>query len=149
MDNKNLKVVYDKGYNKPTLKPAFLLDDFFNHFFSDAKPFFGANSPFPAIDLVSKEDKYILKAELQGVKKDDIEVEIGDQYIVLKAEKRQDEECKDCDYYYRETTSGKMMREIPIPEKIDKNKTEVEFKEGILTIRMPKAEETKTRKIKL
>jgi HSP20 family protein len=149
MDNKNLKVVYDKGLSKPTLKPAFLLDDFFHHFFSDQRPMFNDGTLLPSIDLVSKDDKYVLKAELQGVKKEDIEVEIADHYVVLKAEKRQDEECKDCDYYYKETSSGKMMREIQIPEKIDKNKSEVEFKEGILTIRMPKAEETKTRKVKL
>ena len=150
MDNKNNKVTYNKNFlTKPSLKPAFLLDDIMDSFFNTRRSSYQEGFLAPTVDLVAKENEYILKAELQGVSKDDIEVEVSDTHILLKAEKKEDEECRNCDYYYRESIHGKMMREIPLPEKINKEKTEVKFENGILTLKMPKAEEVKTRKIKL
>jgi HSP20 family protein len=131
--------------------PSFssLLDDFFEDFFTE--PFIGERERTlsPKVDLIDKPDKFILKAEIPGVEKKDLNIEVGDDYVVIKGEKKKSEEHKEEDYYYKETYSGKFIREVSLPERIKTDTAKATYENGILNIELPKAEESKARKLEV
>lgn len=131
--------------------PSFssLLDDFFEDFFTE--PFIGDGERMlsPKIDLIDKPDKFILKAEIPGVDKKDLNVEVGDDYVVIKGEKGKSEEHKEENFYYKETYSGKFIREVSLPERIKTDTAKSTYENGILKIELPKAEESKARKLEI
>jgi len=104
----------------------------------------------PAVELTEHEDNYIVKAELPGVCKEDIDVEIGENNIGIKAEVKEKHEEKGENLYRSEFRYGKFVRNIPLPSEIDNNQAKADYKDGILTITVPKSQEEqkKIKKIK-
>ena len=103
-------------------------------------------------DLVDKGDKYVLRAELPGFTKEDINIEVNKDTVTLSAEKRVEEEEKSEDYLHRERTYSASSRTCNFPEEVDPSKVEASMKNGVLELVAPKKEpapEEKTRKIKL
>ncbi len=103
----------------------------------------------PSIDLQEKKNKLVVKAELPGMKKDDVNISLDDNALVIKGEKKHEEEKeeKDKGYYYRECSYGSFHRVINLPAKVKEDKVDASFKDGILKVVLPKAEETKTKQI--
>ncbi|MFH0702037.1 MAG: Hsp20/alpha crystallin family protein [bacterium] len=103
----------------------------------------------PAIEVYEQNGNYQLKAELPGINKENIDIEVGEDSITVKGQiKRKEEEKKD-NIYRSELRYGKFMRTVPLPTKIDNINAKAEFKDGILTITVPKTkeEEQKFKKI--
>jgi len=123
--------------------------------FGGGWPDFGSlpSAPFegrqPKVDLIDREDEIVLKAELPGVKKEDLEVTMGDNTVTIRASTSHEEKDENGDYYRKEITRGEFVRTIPIPETIDESKVSASFKDGILELKMPKVEEAKPRQIKV
>lgn len=103
----------------------------------------------PAIDMYDKKDEIIVKAELPGLSKDDVNIELTEDALTLSGEIKREEEVKETDYYCCERAYGKFSRTIELPAKVKTDKAEARFKDGILEIHLPKVEEAKPKQIKV
>jgi len=101
----------------------------------------------PALDVFEKEDRFVVKAELPGMKEDDIDVSVVGDTLSIKGEKKTETEVKDEDYYRCERSYGSFYRSIPIPSNVDANKIEASFEDGILEVALPKSAKVKPKKI--
>ena len=103
----------------------------------------------PLVEMVDKEDEVLLKAELPGVKREDIRVSVTGDVLSIEGERKQEAEVKEEDYYCCERSYGKFYREIALPAGINREKISSEYKDGVLAIHMPKAEEAKPKEIEI
>ena len=103
----------------------------------------------PAIDVFEKEDKFLVKVELPGVKEEDVNVTVAGGTLTIEGEKQAESEVKNKGYYYRETSYGSFSRSITIPSTVDASKIEANYDKGVLEITLPKAPEVKPKKITL
>ena len=104
------------------------------------------------VDLVDKGDKYLLRAELPGFEKDDIEILTNKDTITFRAEKKTKKEEKDQQYLHRERTYSSSRRTINFPEEVDPSKIEAKMNNGVLEVTAPKKEpapDEKLRRIEL
>ncbi len=126
----------------------------FNRFFDD--PFFRVGPMEddavmdmwnPAVDLYEKDDHYMIKAELPGVNKDDIKIDLKDRLLTLSGERTYDNEVNEENYHRREMSYGKFQRAFTLPADVDSDKIKAEFKDGVLQIEVPKPEEKKAKQV--
>ena len=103
----------------------------------------------PAVDMYEDKDDVVVKAELPGIEKDNIEVNLADNTLTIKGVKKKQEETKNENYYRSERYYGSVMRSVELPRDVQADKVKASFKNGVLEIRMPKTEEAKTREIKV
>jgi len=101
----------------------------------------------PAIDVLEKEDKFLVKVELPGVKEEDVDVSVAGGTLTIEGEKKAESEVKKKGYYYSETSYGSFSRSVTIPSTVDASKIEASYDKGILDITLPKAPEVKPKKI--
>jgi len=101
----------------------------------------------PAVDVFEKEDRFVVKAELPGMKEEDIDVSVVGDTLSIKGEKKTETEIKEEDYYRCERSYGSFYRSIPIPSNVDANKIEASFEDGILEVALPKSAKVKPKKI--
>jgi HSP20 family protein len=101
----------------------------------------------PALDVFEKEDRFIVKAELPGIKDEDIDVSVVGDTLSIRGEKKTETEIKDEDYYRCERSYGSFYRSIPIPSNVDADKIEASFEDGILEVALPKSAKVKPKKI--
>ena len=91
----------------------------------------------PAIEVKQKEGKLVVTAELPGVKKEDVKVNVTDNTLTLEGERKQEKEEKREGYYHSERSYGKFLRSIPLPEGAKTDQTAAQFKDGVLEITVP------------
>jgi HSP20 family protein len=103
----------------------------------------------PAVDLFEEKDDIVVKAELPGIDKDNIEVNLTDHTLTIKGEKKKEEEVKEENYFRSERSYGSFVRTLELPKDVHADKVKASFKNGILEIRMPKTEEAKAKEIKV
>ncbi len=103
----------------------------------------------PALDIYEDDDKIVIEAEIPGVNKDDIKINIEDNVLTIKAEKKKEEKIKEEDIVYEEIAYGMYAREIELPHTVDTEKIEAEYKNGVLKIVLPKKEEVKPKQIEV
>ena len=101
----------------------------------------------PAVDLYEKDDNFVIKAELPGVDKKDITIDLKDRVLTLSGERSYDNEVKEENYYRRERAYGKFQRVFTLPADVDSDKIKAEFKDGVLEIEVPKPEEKKAKQV--
>ena len=109
----------------------------------------GALADEPALDLFEEKDEIVVKAELPGLEKDNVEVNLSDQTLTIKGEKKKEEEVKEEDYFRSERSYGRFVRSLQLPADVQGDKVKASFKNGVLEVRMPKTEKAKTREIKV
>jgi len=103
----------------------------------------------PAVDVFEEKDDIVVKAELPGIEKDNIEVNLTDHHLTIKGEKKKEEEVKDERYYRSERSYGSFMRTVELPKDVHADKVKASFKNGILEVRLPKTEDAKAKEIKV
>ena len=103
----------------------------------------------PSVDIYEEGDDVVVKAELPGMKKDDIEVTITDDTITISGEKKREEKVEKKNYYRYERSFGSFTRSFRIPVDVQTDKAQASFKDGVLEIKIPKTEEAKRRTKKL
>ena len=103
----------------------------------------------PNVDFIEKDGKYLLHAELPGMKKDDISISIDDGYVTISGKKENSREEEGTSYYLKETRSGSFSRSFRLPGKVDRDKVDATFKDGVLTVTMPMEKAPEARKIKI
>jgi len=104
---------------------------------------------YPPVDLEDFDDKYLVKAELPGMKQSDIKVTINDNTLFLSGEKKTEHKEKNADYYRYERCSGKFQRVFNLPSQVKADKIKAQYKDGVLEIEIPKAEESKPKEIEI
>jgi HSP20 family protein len=92
----------------------------------------------PAMDIAETEKAYEITAELPGMRESDVEVVASDGGLTIKGEKKEEKEEKKKDYYLSERRYGSFERRMQIPEGVDADKIEASFKNGVLTVTLPK-----------
>lgn len=102
----------------------------------------------PALDLYQNNDNIVAVVELPGLRKDDIEISFQDGTLIITGE-RKDESSAENGATRTERCTGKFRRSITLPTRVDVNKVSATYKDGILTVTLPKAEEAKPKQIQI
>ena len=103
----------------------------------------------PVVDVYETDQELVVKAELPGVKKENVEVTIRDNALHIRGEKKEEKEEKTETYHRVERVYGKFERVRPLPTDVKVEAAKAEFKDGVLEIRIPKAESSKEKKIEI
>lgn len=96
-----------------------------------------------AVDMFEEGDNLVIKAELPGMKKEDINVDLKDDVITISGEKKSEEKTERKDFHRVERSFGSFTRRLRLPVEIKADKVEASFKDGVLEIKMPKSEAAK------
>jgi len=103
----------------------------------------------PPVDIYENGDSLVLKAELPGIDPDDVEIRVEDNTLYLKGERKFEKEVKEQNYHRVERSYGTFTRTFSLPNSIDADKVAANYKDGVLTLTMPKKEEAKPKTIKI
>ena len=101
----------------------------------------------PAIDMYEKDNKYMIKTELPGMKEEDVDVSVVGDRLIIKGEKKAESEVNEDDYYRSERAYGSFFRSIDIPGDADPDKVEANYEDGVLEVTMPKTQAAAPRKV--
>ncbi|RZB32600.1 MAG: HSP20 family protein [Desulfobacteraceae bacterium Eth-SRB2] len=103
----------------------------------------------PVVDIYENEENIVITAELPGVDKKDMTVDIKGRVLTLKGERLTDNEVKEDNYYRQERCYGKFERCFTLPVEIDPEKIKADYKDGVLKIAIPKTEESKPKQVSI
>jgi len=103
----------------------------------------------PAVDLYEDKDNLHLKAELPGMNKEDIEISIHEGVLTLAGERKLDEKYRSAEVYRSERFLGRFQRTLTLPAEVNPEKVKAQYKDGVLTVLLPKAEESKPKHIEI
>jgi HSP20 family protein len=112
-------------------------------------PATGAGGGALALDVRETDDDLTVRASVPGVDPDDIDISISDGTLTIKGETQKEKEEKEGSYHLRERRYGAFRRTIGLPTMVNANKAEAEYKDGVLTLTLPKAEEVKPKSINI
>src|SRR5581483_1272321 len=101
----------------------------------------------PALDVFDDKDNLVVKAELPGLKKEEINLSLHDGVLTLSGERKRETEKKEGATFRSERYFGKFQRSVTLPTTVDASKVNATYKDGILTVELPKAEEAKPKQI--
>ncbi len=102
-----------------------------------------------ALDIYQNKDNIIVKSTIAGVKPEDLDITIADDRVTIRGERRQGEEIKGEDYLMQECYWGSFYRSFDLPLEVDVDKSVADIKDGILTLILPKASRSKTKKVRV
>jgi HSP20 family protein len=103
----------------------------------------------PVVDVFEEKDDIVVKAEMPGMEKNDIEVNLSDSQLTLKGEKKKEEKIEEENYYRSERSYGAFVRSVELPTDVQADKIKASFKNGVLEVRLPKTPEAKAKAIKV
>ncbi len=103
----------------------------------------------PAMNFYEKDNQYVLKAELPGMNKDDIQVTVDQGVVTVTGRRESEKEEEDANYYLKESAYGSFSRSFRLPGEVEEDKVEATFKDGVLTLVMPHKKEAGSRKISI
>jgi HSP20 family protein len=126
------------------------MEEMMRRFFSEAFwPFARSEEWQPSVDIAETDSQVTVKAELPGLEAKDIDVSVSGDLLTLKGEKKEEKEAKEQNYYRREICSGSFQRTFRLPSEVNHEKVDASFKNGILTITMPKTEASSKKRIEI
>ncbi len=103
----------------------------------------------PALEMYEKGDKFVVRAELPGMKKEEIDISVLGDTLIIKGERKAESEVKDEDYYRCEMCYGKFSRAVTLPSTVQAGKVEASYDNGVLEIALPKAAEARPKKVEV
>lgn len=103
----------------------------------------------PAVDIHETDDSFVVKADLPGMNKEDIQIDIKDSTLTLKGEKKFEQQVSKDNYIRVERTYGTFIRSFTLPQNVDPDKIKAKYKDGVLELTLPKKEEAKPKQIKV
>jgi len=104
---------------------------------------------YPAVDVLESKDSFLIRAELPGMKREDIKVEVKDGTLVLSGERKSEKPAEGVEYRHVERVAAKFWRSFSLPETAKQDGIEATYKDGILEVQVPKMEEAKPRQIEI
>jgi len=144
----NLAPFTGKGTN-PLARLHNEMDDLFDGFFRGLDRPFSGYKTWPLIDVAERNDAFEVRAEVPGCKPEEIDISVYGNTLTISGEKQQRKEEKDKNYYHMESTCGSFRRDIALPTDVDSNKVEAIYRDGVLSIKLPKAEVSKAVKVQV
>lgn len=123
-----------------------LLPDVFTRFFEEpltVRPW------SPSVDIEEKDNEIVVKADIPGVSEKDLEVRLENNTLTLKGERKFEKEDKQKGYHRIERGYGSFVRSFALPASVDADKVQAHYKDGVLTVTLPKTEAAKARKVKI
>lgn len=114
--------------------------------FSKMKAFEGKT---PSVDVIEKDDEIIVKAELPGVDKKDLDISVTNNTVTIKGTTSHEEKEEKGDYYRCEISRGSYSRTLSLPAEVDEDKTKAKFKNGILNLTLSKLKKSKRHNVKV
>jgi HSP20 family protein len=99
------------------------------------------------VDVAENKDDFIVKASVPGIKPDDLDISYADDTLTIRGEIKSDNEYKEDQYHFRERRYGSFSRSISLPTKIKGDAIEASYQDGVVTLRLPKTEEVKPKRI--
>jgi HSP20 family protein len=161
-EKKESKQELQKAEPKRALSPFEEMDRLFEDYFSRgwmrpfrwewpslgemAKPFEGK---MPKVDVIERDDEVVVKAELPGVDKKDLDVSVTENSVTIKGTTRHEEKEEKGDFYRCEISRGAYARTVALPSYVDADKAKASFKDGVLELKLPKVEKSKRRSIEI
>lgn len=142
-------------FTRPTLQDSIFrnfdqfLNDPYSPFAPERREELGTSGWMPPVDIRETDDTYEFNAELPGLAKDDVKITIEDKVLTLSGERAWDGEKTENGYHRVERAYGTFSRSFTLPNAVDPEKVAAKFKDGVLAISVPKAEEVKPRQIKI
>jgi HSP20 family protein len=124
-----------------------LFDDFFG--LTPARREGAAAVWAPAVDIREDADKYIVEAELPGMKKEEIEIELENGVLSIKGERKFERKQESENYHFVERSYGNFYRSFSLPKNVDGENITAEYKEGVLHVAIPKKDEVKPKKVEI
>ncbi|GAB4389678.1 MAG: Hsp20/alpha crystallin family protein [Thermodesulfovibrionales bacterium] len=144
---------------RPVKVPSVLdeMDRFMERFFGRMEPMWWPRArwpeemaaAFPSVDIFEDDANVIVKAEVPGVGKEDLEVSVEENMITISGEKKKEEKVEEKDYYRVERSHGSFRRSFSLPSEVESAKAKARFKNGVLEVTIPKSEKAGKRKIKV
>ncbi len=113
---------------------------------------FGPADPsrlYPPVNVFDAGDAYVVKAEVPGVSPDKIDIEVEGDTLTLRGERTFSEPNRDAAYHRRERGSGQFRRVVRIPGRLASDEVKAEYRDGVLTVRLPKAREARPRRVQI
>ena len=110
---------------------------------------FDSFSSTPKVDVEDTDDAFLVRAEVPGLDKDDIHVDLNQDRLIIKGEKKHESKNKGKNYYRVECSYGSFSRTIPLPSEVEEEKVNAEYKNGVLNICLPKRESAKKKSIEI
>ena len=161
-EKKESKQELQKAEPKRALSPFEEMDRMFEDYFSRgwmrpfrwewpslgemAKPFEGK---MPKVDVIERDDEVVIKAELPGVDKKDLDVSVTENSVTIKGTTSHEEKEEKGDYYRCEISRGAYARTVALPSYVDADKAKASFKDGVLELKLPKVEKSKRRTVEV
>jgi HSP20 family protein len=102
-----------------------------------------------SVDVYEEGDDIVVKADLPGMSKKDIEIDLTDDTLTITGEKKKEEKLEEKNYYRYERSYGSFTRRVPLPVEVQTDKAKAHFENGVLEIRIPKSEEAKKKEKKV
>ena len=127
-----------------------VMDRFLDEPFFDAPRLWSqrADGGFPlALDVMEDDEAYVVKASIPGVEPDQVDVTLTDNVLTIKGETQTEKDTEEKNYHVHERQSGSFMRSVTLPMTVDADKVEASQEHGVLTLRLPKAEAVKPKRI--
>jgi HSP20 family protein len=101
----------------------------------------------PRVDVVENKENFVVRAELPGLKKEDVKLQLENNVLTLSGEKRSEEKRDEDNFHLRETRYGKFERSFRLTDNIDRSNITADYKDGVLTISLPKTKESQSKLI--
>jgi len=103
----------------------------------------------PAVDIIEKDNEIVLRADLPGFDPKDVEIQVQDGTLTLRGERKFDSDVKEDNFRRVERVYGSFLRSFSLPQTVDSEKVEAEYKNGVLEIKLPKRPEAKPKQVKV
>ncbi len=103
----------------------------------------------PPVDITESENEYIIKADIPGMKKEDIKIAIENNTLSISGERKEEKEEKGKNFVKKEKSFGSFMRSFALPHSVDAKGIKAAYKEGVLNVTVPKSEDAKPKEIKI
>ncbi|MBI2619679.1 MAG: Hsp20/alpha crystallin family protein [Ignavibacteriales bacterium] len=124
-----------------------LFDSFFRGGIQDED--FGLGVWTPAVDIVEHENEYVVRVELPGISKEDVKIILESNVLTIRGERKQEKDVKEENYQRMERSYGSFQRSFTLPTTVKNDNIDASYKDGILTITLPKLEEAKPKQIEV
>ena len=152
---KDIEVSKGKLERMPRATPFSNIDRLFDDFigrrwmrpFDWERPLAELPEFVPSVDVIDREDEVVVRAEVPGYKKEEIEISVSDSVLTIKGETKKEEKEEKGDYYRCEISHGAFTRTLDLPARVDESKAKAAMKDGVLELTLPKVEKSKRRTI--
>jgi HSP20 family protein len=136
-----------QGYRTLRSEMDRVFDDFFG--LMPARREGSASMWSPSVDISETADSFIVRAELPGMKKDDIELEVENNVLAIRGERKFEKTDEGENYHFMERSYGSFYRSFTLPKNVDSETIGAEYKDGMLIVTIPKKEEVKPKKVEI